>query len=277
MQPVNHYTVRPTSHQKLEIPLAVRSVGHYLIDPTWKEKLKKKWFLQLFWAVKGQGEFLVDETQHSVEERDIFIYRPGESHAIKAITPQFDYYWITWDHPDSLRWIEAFGLRNRVHRRGPCPKWLFEEVEAGLQEGTPEGERRSAHAAHALLIEASIEHGHDFSDNPLAAKIRSHLDAHFRDQTLTMESLATTLKIHRTTLFRAFQNTYRLTPSLYLYNRRIQNALSLLHRSELRIQEVAWKSGFSDANYFSRAVKQATGVTPREFRAGTPRPLIESH
>ncbi len=32
------------------------------------------------------------------------------------------------------------------------------------------------------------------------------------------------------------------------------------------IQEIAWQSGFADPNYFSRSIRQATGMSPVEFR-----------
>jgi len=139
-------------------------------------------------------------------------------------------------------------------------------VAEGLREGVPEGQRRAAHASHAILLEASIPRSSSGTSNPVAARARAHLDAHFADHALSTETLARTLSVHRTTLFRAFQGTYGVSPSLYLHNRRMQNALALLHRSTMSVKEAAFRSGFSDPNYFSRAVKQTTGMTPTEFQ-----------
>ncbi len=269
MQPESFFIIRSGSHPKLDIPLNVRSVGRYFLDPSWSEKTRRKWFLQLFWTIKGEGEFLVGRGRQKVGEGDVFIYRPGDTHEFRAVTDEWHLCWITWDHPDSVRWIKSFGLTQRFQHRGRCPQWLFEEARDGLQEGLPEGERRAAHASHAILLEASIDAGQALMSNPTAVNARAFLDTHFADPSLTMDSLAEALNVHRTTCFRAFNSAYGLTPSLYLHNRRMQSALSLLHRSDLKIQEVAWRSGFSDPNYFSRAVKRVIGMTPREFRLGS--------
>ena len=44
---------------------------------------------------------------------------------------------------------------------------------------------------------------------------------------------------HRTTLFRSFQGSFGVSPSIYLHNRRMEAALALLHRSDVRIKEVS--------------------------------------
>ena len=267
MQYSGHLALWALPSQKLNLPLNVRSVGRNEVDTGWREKPKRKWFVQLFWTVEGQAEFLVGKNRYRVKPGDIFIYRPGETHNICALTTKWICCWVTWDHPDSLRWVEAFDLKNRVSHRTPCPQWLFREVEEGLRENIPQGQRRAIQAAHAILLEASIHRGHKPRSHPVAERARAHLDANFRDSSLTMDSLAEILGVHRTTLFRSFHSSYGISPSVYLHNRRMESALAQLHRSTLRISEVADRSGFSDPNYFSRAVKTATGMTPREIQA----------
>ncbi|PAW79085.1 MAG: hypothetical protein B9S32_03780 [Verrucomicrobia bacterium Tous-C9LFEB] len=263
-----HFAVWSHSAEYAEIPLNIRSVGRYVVNPGWHEKPKCKWFVQLFWTVEGKGEFHADGTRFVSAPGDVFIYRPGDLHDIRPLTASWVYCWITWNHPKAGEWIEAFGLTGRIHHREACPQWLFEEVAEGLEEGVPEGQRRSAHLSHAILLEALIPRGCGPRKSALAERVRKHLDAHFQEVELTMQSLADGLQIHRTTLLRTFQIAYGISPSHYLHNRRMENALALLHRSSLPIKEVALRAGFSDANYFSRAVRKATGMSPREFQMG---------
>ncbi len=253
--------------QKLKLPLNVRSVGRHEVGVGWHEKPKPKRFVQLFWTVEGQAEFRVGRSRYRVNPDDIFIHRFGETQNVRALTAKWICCWITWDHPDSLRWVEAFDLKNRVSHRTPCPQWLFQEVGAGVRENIPQGQRRAIHAAHSILLEASIHRGGQVRSHPVAERTRGHIDSNFHDSSLTMDSLAEILGVHRTTLFRAFHRSYGTSPSAYLHDRRMENALAQLHRSTLRISEVATLSGFSDPNYFSRAVKTATGMTPREIQS----------
>src|SRR6187549_2996510 len=117
MQPSGRYALWAPPSQKLNIPLNVRSVGRHDADPSWGEKPKKKWFVQLFWTVEGQAEFKVGKERHKVKPNDIFLYRPGDTHDFHALSERWICPWITWDHKDSLQWIEAFGLRDRVNPR----------------------------------------------------------------------------------------------------------------------------------------------------------------
>lgn len=269
MQPFGRFALWAPPSQKLNIPLNVRSVGRHDADPSWGEKPKRKWFVQLLWTLEGQAEFSVGREKFRVKEGDIFIYRPGDTHDFHAISERWICPWVTWDHKESLHWVESFNLRDRVNHREPCPQWLFDEVAAGLREGVPQGQRRAAQASHAILLEATVLRGRGPRNNAVAERARSYLDANFRDVALTMESLADHLQVHRTTLFRSFQNSYGVSPSNYLHNKRMESAFALLHRSDVRIKEAAERSGFNDPNYFSRAVKKATGLTPKEFQSGT--------
>lgn len=50
---------------------------------------------------------------------------------------------------------------------------------------------------------------------------------------------------------------------------RLERAAELLERGNLRMEEIAWRLGFSDAVAFSRAFKLWTGVAPAHFRRGS--------
>jgi AraC-like DNA-binding protein len=56
----------------------------------------------------------------------------------------------------------------------------------------------------------------------------------------------------------------------FLTTHRIRAAQTLLQNLSLTINEVARRAGFEDANYFARRFKQATGLTPREWRNALP-------
>lgn len=66
---------------------------------------------------------------------------------------------------------------------------------------------------------------------------------------------------------RTLKRIYGMTPSQYLAKARLNEATSLLRETDRSIAEVAVEVGFSDHSAFSRAFRQATGMTPSEFRA----------
>ena len=52
----------------------------------------------------------------------------------------------------------------------------------------------------------------------------------------------------------------------YLTNVRIEQAKNLLTGSDLSMKEICAQIGYGDPNYFSRAFKKKTGLTPTEFK-----------
>jgi len=257
---------RPNLHPLTTLPLNVRSAGGYEVPAGWQEPPRKKWFTQLFWIASGILEFRTNRGWTPAKANDLFIYHPGEIHEIR-VPEAASYFWLTFDHVDSARWMDGFGFSESPFTGGPCPGKLFQRIRRALRNGTPEGERQAAGLAHALLLAASSQVAKPES-SPLVERARRWLDENYADPRFGVHEVATGLSVHRSTLFRLFRAHYGLTPSLYLQNLRRQKALSLLQGTRLPINEVAWKSGFSDPNYFSRTIKEATGLSPREFRAG---------
>ncbi len=258
-------TFRASRRALPNLPLSVRSTGHYRVGGGWRDTPVQKWFAEIFWIIEGHGTFGLADRVERVGPGQIFVYRPGDIHQLTATTTVWEYYWVTLDHPDIGHWLDGFGLERRIHSPGLCPRRLFHQLTACLKDCTPHGERQSAQIAHAILLAASSR-----LEEPDAASIgtraRNLIDAHYEKAEWSIGMLPGQLNVHRTTLLRGFLKDYGMPPSRYLQNRRIQKALALLRSSELRIQEIAWEAGFSDPNYFARAIHQATGMTPRQFR-----------
>ena len=53
----------------------------------------------------------------------------------------------------------------------------------------------------------------------------------------------------------------------YLNRMRMYKAMGMLAGTEIPIEQIAKKTGFHDASYFSRAFKKHCKVTPSEYRA----------
>ena len=52
----------------------------------------------------------------------------------------------------------------------------------------------------------------------------------------------------------------------YIEQRRIEKATELIQSGQYQLAEVAKRSGFQDATYFSRRYKQRTGIAAKDIR-----------
>lgn len=92
------------------------------------------------------------------------------------------------------------------------------------------------------------------------------VENHYQEK-LTLDDVAYELNMSKSYLVHLFKNLTGSTIMEYIMNYRLKQAMHQLQLfPDLTSQEVASRCGFENASHFSRFFKQASGVTPREFR-----------
>ncbi len=99
------------------------------------------------------------------------------------------------------------------------------------------------------------------SIDPAIYYIKNNYDKH-----IPITTLANLCHISVSTLFEQFKRFYGVTPIAYKHNIMIQYAIDLLSNTELSIEEISRKVGFSSSNYFRKIFIKLTDKTPKELR-----------
>ena len=86
------------------------------------------------------------------------------------------------------------------------------------------------------------------------------------EQAHTLESLAETAHMSRSTFIRHFEHSFQRTPMDYLRDVRLRKAAQLLKRNALSVDGIASKVGFASRSHFSRAFQAQFGCSPSDFR-----------
>ncbi len=97
------------------------------------------------------------------------------------------------------------------------------------------------------------------------AELINHLNTHYREK-ISLTDMAEMARMSVRTMLRQFEMVTGDTPGNYVLKRRIVHAAHLLQTTRQPISEIAYASGFNDANYFSRQFRRITRFTPVEFR-----------
>ncbi len=97
-------------------------------------------------------------------------------------------------------------------------------------------------------------------------KLQQFIDDNLEEATFSMSHLAQTLQMSQVQVYRKVKSLTNQTPTQYIRARRLAKAVNLLQSTELNISEIAYQTGFSDPNYFSRIFHKEFGQTPSSYR-----------
>ncbi len=97
-------------------------------------------------------------------------------------------------------------------------------------------------------------------------ELKAYVDMHFAEKDLSLKTVSQKFNYSYKYVSNAFKGLTRISFSLYLGNLRLNHAQKLLDNGMKNIQEVAYSSGFSDAQYFSKVFKKRFNQTPTEYR-----------
>ncbi len=99
------------------------------------------------------------------------------------------------------------------------------------------------------------------------AEAAAYMENHYMED-ISIEQVLEISHYSQRHFIRLFSSVYNTTPQKYLMGIRIRRACALLKESALPVTEIAMRCGFSDSNYFSRAFRKSTGMTPSQYRNG---------
>jgi two-component system response regulator YesN len=101
--------------------------------------------------------------------------------------------------------------------------------------------------------------------NLIAIKAKSLIDEFYKDG-ITLEEIASKLKITPEYLGTLFHKELGVSFSAYIKNFRMQKAKEMLIGTELKLNKISDLLGYNDPKYFSRVFREETGQTPAEYR-----------
>jgi len=96
-------------------------------------------------------------------------------------------------------------------------------------------------------------------------KIIRYIDKNL-DKPLNNETLSTLANLATNSFARLFRECMNSSVQQYIQQRRIDQAVILLHHSDLSIDEISSQCGFYDRHHFSRVFRQQTGIPPGSYR-----------
>ncbi len=119
-----------------------------------------------------------------------------------------------------------------------------------------------------FLADRAEELGRKIRQEPLPLeKARQYVHEHFAED-LDLSELARRASVTPNHLIKLFRERAGITPMEYLWQVRLDHAMTLLRKSGLSISEIAYQIGFKNPYHFARRFRARYGTSPRAFRRG---------
>ena len=120
-------------------------------------------------------------------------------------------------------------------------------------------------AVYDILERISRDKKMAASDTALFNCVR-YLEEHAFDVDMDVEEICRIGFMSASSLQRAFNEHFGMSPKQYLIKLRMSQALTLLAEGTLSVKEISDACGFRDDKYFSRAFKRKYGYPPSHFQ-----------
>lgn len=117
---------------------------------------------------------------------------------------------------------------------------------------------------HELYKRLKVEVRTDLSENIRYVKHR--LENGFTNNAIDLNQVADELAVSASHLSRLIRKELGISFKEYLINLRIEKSIELVKESDMRINVIAERVGYTNQHYFAHAFKKATGHSPSAFR-----------
>lgn len=256
--------------------VTINSIGRHKItnsDYYW-DNMKRPQdgnYCLLQYTINGYGEIKIDNK----------IYRIGKNEAFFVKIPGKHVYYL----PENASWevlyvefsIEAENFRKQIIKNAgseilkfsPDSKsisllWeLFYASKSNEVHNVFECSKYSYNLLFELLNEFAKVNKK--IDSPTVESIKSYINKNYA-KPLAIEDLSKHVNLSKYHLTRKFKTEAGISPGQYLIKVRLQKATSLLLNSNMTIEKISEKVGFSCGNYFAKAFKHNFKISPTKYR-----------
>ena len=261
-----------------EISAKLIYVSSSIYEGDWFSMHHSHSFAELFYVIKGRGNFIVEDETYPVQQDDLIIVNPNVEHTevsvgmdpLEYVVLGVEGMSFDFGKQSSSRNHEIINYRNQ--RDG-----ILAYFNTMLWETENKNENYEAICQNLLevvIISVMRSSGHPISivttqrADKVCSRIKRYIDSNYTE-VISLDSLADKSHISKYYLAHSFVKYYGMSPINYLNEVRIRASKELLQTTDLSIAQVAESTGFSSQSYFSQSFRRCCGLKPSDYRIQT--------
>ena len=221
--------------------------------------------------LNGDGSYSSETTytrKMSFKTGDLLIFKPGEHFHIR---PRGELKRL-WFHasgtsiPEIISFIEWDEKRHAINLSQEICKDMsdvFDELYATAKHA-PHHSLRLNTLIHSFLAYAAGVPTTDWIPDDFKASL-DYINRNYR-QSIQIDTIADIAHLNHHYYIKQFKKLYNVTPYQYILHKRFNAATADLANTNMTIDEIAARNGFSNRIHFSQMFKKHYGLTPIEYR-----------
>lgn len=99
----------------------------------------------------------------------------------------------------------------------------------------------------------------------VAEMVKAYIDLNYKDNELDLEKIAKNLFLNSDYFRRAFKKELNVTLTDYITSVRMRKVKELIDCGNIKLSNLCYEVGISDASYFSKCFKKYYGLSPRDY------------
>lgn len=217
-------------------------------------------FYVLIIVLENQLTFTENGQEVVLNKKDWYIQEKNSTQSATCHSPDAKFYYI---HFDIMKYAsEFFSRKITIPKCGTFDDLTFSRYEVLMDE--------IEQSDHTLMIQSTfLQFMSDLEeinkDAPLCLEIARYLSKTYH-KSLHLKDLQKLTHYSKDHLTRIFKDHYGCTPYKYLNNIRIRESKSLLLSTNLTLESIAHKVGFSDLSLYYKNFKMREGISPGKWR-----------
>lgn len=265
----------------LKQPPSITEVTKVDIFIDWQADLHSHTWTEISFVTEGKGRILIENTMYPISKGDLVIINPGVLHHEEyrkkdPDIPNLCFYCCSMEdfktsmmppnHLLPLHFRPIFKTEEMEGKFLSAFTEIYEESGAGKEWYADICKNLSYEIVMltSRLLSEKYKLSLQWQNDRNIEQVCKFIDEHFTEK-INSSMIARELAMSRQALYRLFQGK-NFSPVRYATQKRIELAKKLILETDENLQNIAFKTGYSDYASLFITFKKTVGISPNEFR-----------